>query len=227
MIRRLVATMMTLSVAVAACGSRAELDDARHPAVCARFQVVTCGCADGSWGSQSCLPSGVWGPCSCGHANDAGEDVADAPAELPPLPFGLDDPSRCLGGGTILYVFSQSRNRPDWEVKGFDHVGTSFDDDIDLVLNLAAGAPNVSFDTRRLGEPIAAKRYDAVECNIATYKKAATQLWPNYACWPEHVTVVIHEIQWSGTDLQRLTMTWEFEEPYRPGKSIACFHFER
>lgn len=148
---------------------------------------------------------------------------------MPSLPFGLDDPSRCLIGGSRLYVFSQSRNRPDWEVIGIDPYSISPQnqrkDSIRLFLK-NQGAYNVSFDTSRLAEPIQAKRYDAVECGIGTYMKPATYLW-GYSCWPEHVTVVVHEIVWQGDTLDRLTMNFEFEEPYRAGKTVACFHYER
>jgi hypothetical protein len=177
---------------------------------------------------QACTPAGAWDSCSCEGALDASTPMDASPdGPLPPLPMTLDDPSRCLKGGARAFVFSQSRNRPDGEIVGVPFPPSPMlQSRIDISLNELW---LVGFDTSEMDEQIQAKRYDYVECGVPTYKKAGFifNSSPKIGCWPEHVTVVVHEVQWTGQILDRFTMTFELEEPNRAGKTIGCMHYER
>ncbi|CAN5257270.1 hypothetical protein BH09MYX1_BH09MYX1_65230 [soil metagenome] len=218
-----------LALALYACGSTKGLDDGRHPATCAESTVVNCGCRDGSQGQQTCLASGVWGACSC-DASDASvaETSTSLDAALPPLPFTIDDPSRCLKGGTRFYSFAQKARPTEVEIVGLDFYPPPPLPENRLTFYLDKSGWQLDFETEELDEPILVKRYDDVECaGAATYMKAGFHVSnSSFDCHRGHITVVVHELVYTA-DVERVTITFEEGDHDGTGKKIGCFHYEK
>jgi hypothetical protein len=217
-----------LVLAVASCGARDPLSDARQRPNCQPGEIVSCVCGGGSWAEQECSDRGRWGECSC-DSTDGGLGVPDVHAEdvATSLPMSLDDPSRCLKGGTRFYRFSQYLIPAEIDATGEDALPIVYPET--AVRLYVKPKVTLFFTTAELGQPIAVKRYEAVECNIPTFKQAGFSFSEGSIghCWAGHQTVVVHEIVWSGATLDRLTLTFETGEPNKNGRTVGCVHYER
>jgi len=71
------ALLIAVLVSVMACAPDGVLDR------CDLGRAVACTCSSGATGAQECGPSGVWSPCVCSTAGDAGAAVSDAPPDRP------------------------------------------------------------------------------------------------------------------------------------------------
>lgn len=94
---------LLIAVLVMACAPDGVLDR------CDLGRAVACTCSSGATGAQECGPSGVWSPCVCSTAGDAGaarEDATPRPVDAPGVP------EAGAGGGDVAAERAEPADGP-------------------------------------------------------------------------------------------------------------------